>query len=162
MSNYFAYASNRTNEPVGLAMRSAVRRTLSVEPCQLICTEVCRCIVNNVCPKFPIETENLQGRATHLCTDICYVVDLIACARSTFGNDRILSSFFSFILTSNKILMTIRDGASIHHWYCSALIAIHLRVFEFFYLNLLHTQLHARACAHSVYTRMQAQKPHST
>ncbi len=34
---------------------------------------------------------------------ICYVVDLIACARSTFGNDRILSSFFSFILTSNKI-----------------------------------------------------------
>jgi hypothetical protein len=34
---------------------------------------------------------------------ICYVVDLIACARSTFGNDRILSSFFSFILTSSKI-----------------------------------------------------------
>ncbi len=28
--------------------------------------------------------------------------DLIACERSTFGNDCILSSFFSFILTSNK------------------------------------------------------------
>jgi hypothetical protein len=30
------------------------------------------------------------------------IVDLIACERSTFGNDCILSSFFSFILTSNK------------------------------------------------------------
>jgi hypothetical protein len=29
-------------------------------------------------------------------------IDLIACERSTFGNDCILSSFFSFILTSNK------------------------------------------------------------
>ena len=41
--------------------------------------------------------------STRVCSSyICYVVDLIACARSTFGNDRILSSFFSFILTSNK------------------------------------------------------------
>jgi hypothetical protein len=34
---------------------------------------------------------------------ICYVVALIACTRSTFGNSCILSSFFSFILTSNKV-----------------------------------------------------------
>jgi hypothetical protein len=33
---------------------------------------------------------------------ICYVVALIACVRSTFGNNCILSRFFSFILTSNK------------------------------------------------------------
>jgi hypothetical protein len=44
---------------------------------------------------------------------ICYVVDLIACARSTFGNDRILSSFFSFILTSNKIISGYATAASV-------------------------------------------------
>jgi hypothetical protein len=32
----------------------------------------------------------------------CYVVAFIACTRSTFGNGCILSSFFSFILTSNS------------------------------------------------------------
>ncbi len=39
---------------------------------------------------------------------ICYVVALIACASSTFGNDCILSSFFSFILTSNKTLRCLK------------------------------------------------------
>jgi hypothetical protein len=34
--------------------------------------------------------------------------DLIACIRSTFGNGWILSRFFSFILTSNKVLSSIR------------------------------------------------------
>ncbi len=45
---------------------------------------------------------------------ICYVVALIACVRSTFGNDCILSSFFSFILTSNKILCI----QTYHDWKC--------------------------------------------
>ncbi len=46
----------------------------------------------------PLQTQNVGEE----CSYICYVVALIACVRSTFGNDRILSSFFSFILTSNK------------------------------------------------------------
>jgi hypothetical protein len=43
--------------------------------------------------------------STRVCSSyICYVAafDPIACTRSTFGNGCILSSFFSFILTSNK------------------------------------------------------------
>ncbi len=40
--------------------------------------------------------------STRVCSSyICYVVALIACTRSTFGNGCILSSFFSFILTSH-------------------------------------------------------------
>jgi hypothetical protein len=36
--------------------------------------------------------------STRVCSSyICYVVALIACVRSTLGNDCILSSFFSFI-----------------------------------------------------------------
>jgi hypothetical protein len=51
---------------------------------------------------------------TRVCSSyICYAVDLIACARSTFGNDHILSSFFSFILTSNKILYCHAVGSSL-------------------------------------------------
>ncbi len=45
---------------------------------------------------------------------ICYVVALIACASSTFGNDRILSSFFCFILTSNKTSFSIIKFALIN------------------------------------------------
>ncbi len=46
----------------------------------------------------------LQKKIVHSpepCTRVCSMY-LIACERSTFGNDCILSSFFSFILTSNK------------------------------------------------------------
>ncbi len=53
--------------------------------------------------------------STRVCSSyICYVVDLIACARSTFGNDRILRSFFSFILTSNKISYLANYNTAVH------------------------------------------------
>ncbi len=63
--------------------------------------------------------------STCVCSSyICYVVDLIACASNSFGNDCILSSFFSFILTSNKILYNFYD-AVLSHGYESVFLAIH-------------------------------------
>ncbi len=59
------------------------------------------CFCQRVCPRGCV-TEG--GCVKGVCDrNICYVVALIACTRSTFGNGYILSSFFSFILTSNKI-----------------------------------------------------------
>jgi hypothetical protein len=54
-----------------------------------------------------IKTICYLRHARRVCSSyICYVVALIACTRSTFGNGCILSSFFSLrngILTSNKV-----------------------------------------------------------
>jgi hypothetical protein len=61
------------------------------------------------CVEFADATDrhHLTNEETVLLQDLLqprirFVVDLIACERSTFGNDCILNSFFSFILTSNK------------------------------------------------------------
>jgi hypothetical protein len=60
--------------------------------------------VGGACAVAPCQRRLARVTSSVCSSYICYVVDLIACARSTFGNDRILSSFFSFILTRNKIL----------------------------------------------------------
>jgi hypothetical protein len=63
------------------------------------CEYICMCM--HICPS--ICCQKIAGKYLCTCSSyICYVVDLIACVRSTFGDDGILSSFFSFILTSNK------------------------------------------------------------
>jgi hypothetical protein len=61
---------------------------------------------------FQMHIDHFCGQgplATQYATGTCWQVMVIylswwflACERSTFGNDCILSSFFSFILTSNK------------------------------------------------------------
>jgi hypothetical protein len=49
---------------------------------------------------------SMRGSECVCSSYIYYVVAFIACTRSTFGNGCILSSFFSFILTSNKIVFS--------------------------------------------------------
>ncbi len=67
-------------------------------PEMFTCTEFLLRCAHAMCGAMPTPL------STRVCSSyICYVVAFIACTRSTFDNGCILSSFFSFILTSNKI-----------------------------------------------------------
>jgi hypothetical protein len=83
--------------------------------------------------------------STRVCSSyICYVVALIACASSTFGNDCILSSFFSFILTSNKISF-IYIYIYIYIYVKISPFLVSNKEFDFITLSL-HMTYHTRTC----------------
>jgi hypothetical protein len=79
--------------------------------------------------------------------------DLIACTRSTFGNGCILSSFFSFILTSNKFLVTTIVNSN---------LCTHKYMHTYTYICTWHAQTHMYKCMHvcintrNIRTRMHA------